>query len=90
MSLHPRSPPMRSARGAGLGPHDHSHAPRPQPVRHAPGDLHDNAVKANVDLMVRRLRKRSSIINEAVATGKVKVVGSVYDLDTGLVNLNTR
>jgi carbonic anhydrase len=59
-------------------------------VRHSPGDLLDNAVKANVELMVRRLRKRSSIINEAVATGKVKVIGSVYDLDSGLVNLNSR
>ncbi len=59
-------------------------------VRHAPGDLLDNAVRANADLMVRRLRKRSAIINEAVAAGKVKVVGSVYDLDTGLVVLNNR
>lgn len=57
-------------------------------VRHAPGDLLDNAVRANADLMVRRLRKRSSIINEAVTSGQVKLVGSVYDLDTGLVNLN--
>jgi carbonic anhydrase len=57
-------------------------------VRHAPGDLLDNAVRANVELMVRRLRKRSSIINEAVTSGQVKLVGSVYDLDTGLVVLN--
>jgi len=56
-------------------------------VLHAPGDLVDNAVKSNVELMVRRLHKRSIIINDAVAAGKVKVVGSVYDLDTGLVNV---
>jgi carbonic anhydrase len=57
-------------------------------VRHAPGDLIDNAVRSNVDMMVRRLHKRSSIINDAVASGRVKVVGAVYDLDTGLIVLN--
>ncbi len=57
-------------------------------VRHAPGDLLDNAVRANVEMMVRRLKKRSSVINDAIKAGKVRVVGSVYDLDTGLVVLN--
>lgn len=57
-------------------------------VRHAPGDLVDNAVKANVDNMVRRLRKRSTIINDAVAAHSVMVVGSVYNLDTGRVEPN--
>jgi carbonic anhydrase len=57
-------------------------------VRHAPGDLLDNAVKANVEIMVRRLTKRSSIINDAIKEGKVSLVGAVYDLDTGLVVLN--
>lgn len=56
-------------------------------VLHAPGDLVDNAVRSNVELMIRRLYKRSVIVHDAVAAGKVKVVGSVYDLDTGLVNL---
>lgn len=57
-------------------------------VLHAEGDLLDNAVRANVDLMVRRLLNRSSIISEAVKSGKVKLVGSVYDLDSGKVVLN--
>jgi carbonic anhydrase len=56
-------------------------------VLHAPGDLIDNAVRSNVELMVRRLYKRSVIVHDAVSTGKVKVVGAVYDLDTGLVNV---
>lgn len=54
-------------------------------VLHAPGDLVDNAVKSNVQLMVRRLQKRSVIIYDAVVSGKVRIVGSVYDLDTGVV-----
>lgn len=56
-------------------------------VLHAPGDLLDNAVRSNVELMVRRLQKRSIIIHEAVSSGNVKLVGAVYDLDTGLVGL---
>lgn len=57
-------------------------------VRHMPGDLLENAVRANADLMVRRMRDRSSIIYEAEKPGKVKLVSSVYDLDAGLVVIN--
>jgi len=56
-------------------------------VLHVPGDLVDNAVKSNVELMIRRLYKRSVTVHDAVASGNAKVVGAVYDLDTGLVNL---
>ena len=56
-------------------------------VLNAEGDLVDNAVRSNAELMVRRLHKRSIIVHEAVAAGKVKVVPAVYDLDTGLVNV---
>lgn len=56
-------------------------------VRNKEGDLLDNAVKANVQIMARRLRKRSSIINDALRDGKVQIVGAVYDLDSGLVNM---
>lgn len=54
-------------------------------VLHAPGDLIDNAVKANVDIMVRRMRNRSTIINDAITANNLMVVGSVYNLDSGLV-----
>jgi carbonic anhydrase len=56
-------------------------------VLHAPGDLVDNAVRSNVQLMVRRLQKRSIIIHDAVVSEKVKLVGAIYDLDTGLVSI---
>lgn len=57
-------------------------------VRNSPGDLLENAIQANVNMMVRRLKKRSSIINDAIKENKVRLVGSVYDLDTGQVVLN--
>lgn len=54
-------------------------------VRHESGDLLDNAVRANAQMMVRRMRKRSWTIYNAEKAGKVKLVAAVYDLDTGLV-----
>jgi carbonic anhydrase len=52
-----------------------------------PGDLLDNSVKANVALEVQYLESSSKIISDAVDQGAIKVVGAVYDLQTGAVNL---
>jgi carbonic anhydrase len=53
-----------------------------------PGDRLTNAVKANVKLQVKRLKK-SSVIGPAIKEGKLKIVGAYYDLDTGKVSLLT-
>jgi carbonic anhydrase len=45
------------------------------------------AIAQNVRYNVRRLREATPIISEAVAGGKVKVVGGVYDIATGKVTL---
>jgi carbonic anhydrase len=50
------------------------------------GDLLDNAVKANVGLTVERL-KGSPILSEAISKGELKIVGGLYDLDTGIVEI---
>jgi carbonic anhydrase len=50
------------------------------------GDLLDNAVKANVELTIQRL-KSSPILSEAIQKGELKIVGARYDLDTGSVEL---
>jgi carbonic anhydrase len=52
-----------------------------------PDDLLMAAIEENVRRQVRRLRTISPVINEAQAAGLVKVVGSVYDMKTGRVNL---
>lgn len=44
------------------------------------------AVKANVSYQVQTVKK-SSVISELIQQGKLKVVGSYYDLDTGVVSL---
>lgn len=50
------------------------------------GDLLDNAVRANVGVVVNEL-KQSPILSEALSAGKIKIVGGHYDLDTGLVEI---
>ncbi|MEW6386924.1 MAG: carbonic anhydrase [Thermodesulfobacteriota bacterium] len=51
-----------------------------------PGNLLDNAIRANVALVVAKLQSSAPILATAVREGKVKVVGAYYDLDTGKVS----
>lgn len=52
-----------------------------------PGDKLENAIRANVVRSVERLRTLEPVIAPVVRSGKVKVVGGVYDLATGKVQL---
>jgi carbonic anhydrase len=58
--------------------------PAVETARNRPGDLLANAVNANVELGVNRL-KASPILAELLVEGKLKIVGGRYDLDTGAV-----
>jgi carbonic anhydrase len=51
-------------------------------------DLVNRAVRANVQRVVARLKGAKPIIAKAVADGKVKVVGAVYDLSSGKVDFD--
>jgi carbonic anhydrase len=50
------------------------------------GDPVANAVRTNVELVVKQLRSSDPILAELVAHGKLRIVGAVYSLDTGKVN----
>jgi len=50
-----------------------------------PGDPLNNAIRENVVLNVKKLQTCSPILSKAVETGKLKIVGGVYHLETGLV-----
>jgi len=71
----------------------HGHLPdliraiRPAVVRTSgqPGDKVENAVRANVENVVAQLRGSRPVLADLVAKGKVRVVGSIYSLDTGKV-----
>jgi len=50
------------------------------------GDMVDNAVRANIRLNVARLKDSEPILAELVHTGKLRIVGARYDLDSGRVD----
>jgi len=56
-------------------------------VRGKPGNPLDNAIRANVEVGVQRLKTLPPIIAPAVARKRLKVVGGVYDLKTGRLAL---
>jgi len=56
-------------------------------ARGLPGDLVDNAVRANATMVVGQLKASEPVLSELVDAGKLKVVAACYDLDTGEVEL---
>ena len=52
-----------------------------------PGDFLDNALRANVAIGVEQLRGLQPIVAPAVQSGRIKVVGAMYDLRAGSVTL---
>ena len=53
--------------------------------RGLPGDPVANAVRSNVQMVVRQLRSSTPVLSDLVAHGKLKIVGGVYSLETGEV-----
>ncbi len=51
------------------------------------GDLTDNAIRANVELVSKQVKTSTPILAKLVRAGKVKVVGAYYDIDSGLVEI---
>jgi carbonic anhydrase len=52
-----------------------------------PGDALENAIEANVRRGVATLKTLAPVVGPAVKSGKVKVIGGVYDLATGTVKM---
>ncbi|MBD2725835.1 carbonic anhydrase [Nostoc sp. FACHB-892] len=62
--------------------------PAVEKVKSQPGDAVENAVVANVQYQIEQL-KHSKLLTEQVQSGKLKIVGGRYDLDTGRVTIIT-
>lgn len=62
-------------------------APAVNAVANQAGNILDNAIRQNVLLNVEKLKAATPIIDKAVAEKKVRVVGAVYNLDNGRVDL---
>lgn len=56
-------------------------------VLKAPGDLLENAIAQNVTDTMARLTGESSLLADAVAAGKLLIVGGVYKLHSGKVKM---
>jgi carbonic anhydrase len=56
-------------------------------VQGQPGDLLDNAIRANVRLGVEQIRDSEPLLAEDVRQGRLTVVGAYYDFQTGQVTM---
>jgi carbonic anhydrase len=62
-------------------------APAIKATQNQPGNALDNAIRKNVLLNVEKLKAASPIIDKFVSEKKVRVVGAVYQLATGKVEI---
>jgi carbonic anhydrase len=62
-------------------------SPAVKRARGRPGDPLDNAVRANVELVVEKLRTSRQVLAGQVSSGKLRIVGARYDLDSGRVDV---
>lgn len=61
--------------------------PAVEKVRTRPGDLLDNAVRANVAMVVEKLKSSGPILEKLVKDGTLTIEGARYDLDDGSVTI---
>ena len=59
--------------------------PAVEQARGMPGDAIDNAVRINVENVVRQLTGSQPVLAGLTAAGRLQVVGAVYSLDTGKI-----
>jgi carbonic anhydrase len=62
-------------------------SPAAKRVRGRPGDALDNAVRANIELVVEKLRASRQVLAAQVSSGKLRIVGARYDLNSGRVDV---
>lgn len=58
-------------------------------VKDKMGDLEENAVIANIQYQTQKLAENSTILADLIQAGKLKIVGSRYDLQTGQFSIVT-
>jgi carbonic anhydrase len=65
----------------------HALTPAVDAAQKQPGDLLANAIRGNVAMNVDRLKTTAPILKAAVDDKKIRVVGGIYELKTGRVEL---
>ncbi len=61
--------------------------PAVEKAKKQPGDLLDNAILSNINMVVKQLQDSEPILKEFVHSKNLIVVGARYDLDDGVVTL---
>jgi len=61
--------------------------PAVKKVQKMPGDLVDNAIRANASLVVNKIKSSKPILAEMVNKGEIEVIGAYYNIETGAVEL---
>ncbi|MNN64927.1 Carbonic anhydrase [compost metagenome] len=61
--------------------------PAIEQVLNQSGELMDNAIARNVKNSVEKLKNATPVLTEAISQGKLNIVGGVYRLATGKVDL---
>ena len=56
-------------------------------VQKMPGDLVDNAIRANASLVVNKIKSSKPILAEMVEKGEIEVIGAYYNIETGAVEI---
>lgn len=59
--------------------------PAAELAQQLPGNLTENAVKVNVAMQVAQLKSLEPVLTKAIKSKDLKIVGAVYDLETGRV-----
>jgi carbonic anhydrase len=59
--------------------------PAVEAARKLPGDLTQNAVRLNVEMVVEELRSSKPVLAHLVSENKLRIVGAIYSLGTGRV-----
>jgi carbonic anhydrase len=63
--------------------------PAVKSVKDLPGDVLNNSIKANVEMVVGQLKNSQPMLASSVKEGRLKVVGAIYELDSGIVSFVT-
>ncbi|MCX5808988.1 MAG: carbonic anhydrase [Proteobacteria bacterium] len=62
-------------------------APAVEKAKAQSGDLTDNAIRANVELVVEKIKSSKPILAKALEQGTIKIAGAYYDIETGKVDI---
>ena len=62
-------------------------APAVKKAQKMDGDLTENAIKVNIEMVLAKLKEKSPIIALLAESVKLKIIGAFYDLESGKIDI---